>query len=82
MALYFFDTRDDDKLIPDDVGLECLNLEEVKAQAAISLAELARDVLPASLRRRLRVDVRDQDHRSVMILELIFEARILIPDAA
>jgi hypothetical protein len=82
MAWYFFDTRDDDVVIADDVGLECLNLEAVKVEATKSLAELARDVLPGSLRRRLGVDVRDDDHRPVMIVELIFEARVFFPDAA
>jgi anthranilate phosphoribosyltransferase len=82
MVRYFFDTRDNDEVIPDDVGLECVNLEAVKVEAAKSLAELARDVLPGSLRRRLGVDVRDENHRLVMIVELTFEARVLLPDAA
>jgi hypothetical protein len=80
MAWYFFDTRDDDVFIPDEVGLECVNLEAVKLEATTSLAELARDVLPGSLRRRLGVDVRDENGRPVMIVELMFEARVL-PDA-
>lgn len=81
MIRYFFDTRDDDEVIIDDVGLECLNLEAVKVEAAKSLAELARDVLPGSLRRRLGIDVRDEDHHPVMVVELTFEARVLLPDA-
>jgi hypothetical protein len=81
MPCYFFDTRDDDEIIPDDVGLECPNLEAVKMVASKSLAELACDVLPGSLRRRLGVNVRDEDHRPVMIVELTFEARVLLPDA-
>jgi hypothetical protein len=60
MARYFFDTRDDDEVILEDLGLECRDLEFIRAEAATSLAELARDVLPGSIRRRLRVDVRDQ----------------------
>jgi hypothetical protein len=81
MAWYFFDTRDDDEVITDDVGLECPNLEAVKVEAAKSLAELACDVLPGSLRRCLGVDVRDDDHRPVLVAELTFEARMLLPDA-
>jgi hypothetical protein len=81
MIRYFFDTRDDDQLITDDVGLQCRDLEMVKVQATTSLAELARDILPGSARRHLRVDVRDQDGRPVMILELTFEARIRLADA-
>ena len=59
MPRYFLDTRDNDRFVEDDVGLECPDLDSVKAQAAISLAELARDVLPGSVRRVLSVEVRD-----------------------
>jgi hypothetical protein len=55
VALYFFDTYDDETFIKDDVGLECADLEMVRDTAALSLAELARDVLPGSVRRVLAV---------------------------
>ena len=38
VPLYFFDTRDNDNFIEDDVGIELPDLEAVKAQAARSLA--------------------------------------------
>jgi hypothetical protein len=81
MTRYFFDTRDDDEVILDDVGLECQDLEVVRTEATASLAELARDILPGSIRRRLRVDVRNEDHRPVLTVALTFEARVLLPDA-
>ena len=56
--LYFFDTRDNGSFIEDDVGIDCTDLEAVKDQAAMSLAELARDVLPGSIKRVLSVEVR------------------------
>jgi hypothetical protein len=77
MTHYFFDTRDGDEFISDEVGLEFPNLEAVKVEAAKALAELARDVLPGSLRRRLTVEVRDQDRGPVLIAEMTFEARVL-----
>ena len=55
--LYFFDTRDNGTFIEDDIGLDCADLDEVKTQAALSLAELARDVLPGSIKRELSVEV-------------------------
>ena len=61
MPLYFFDTRDDDDFIEDDTGLEFADLESVKVQAARALAELARDVIPGSLKRKLAVEVRDSE---------------------
>lgn len=78
MALYFFDTRDNDAFIEDDLGLELPGLEEVKVQAALSLAELARDVLPGSLKRTLTVEVRDE-RQPVLRATLIFEAIVLLP---
>jgi hypothetical protein len=56
---YFFDTRDNGTFIEDDVGVDCADLDAVKALAALSLTELAREVLPGSIKRVLSVEVRD-----------------------
>lgn len=77
MAHYFFDTRDNDDFIEDDVGIELPDLDAVKDQAAVSLAELARDVLPGSLKRNLAVEVRDE-RQAVMSAKLRFEAIVLV----
>ena len=78
MPLYFFDTRDNDVFIEDDVGVELADMERVKEQAAVSLAEFARDVLPGSVRRDLAVEVRDE-RRAVLQAKLRFEAIVLVP---
>ena len=77
MALYFFDTRDNDDFIEDDVGVELPNLDAVKSQAGLALAELARDVLPGSIKRHLAVEVRDE-RQDVMSARLVFEAIMLV----
>lgn len=77
MPWYFFDTRDDDKFIEDDEGVELADLEAAKALAAVSLAELARDVLPSSAKRELAVEVRDERHPVLKAL-MHFEAIILV----
>lgn len=76
MPLYFFDTRDNDLFIQDDIGAEHPDLESVKVEAAKALAELARDVLPGSLRRELAVEVRDKAG-PILIARMTFEAIIL-----
>lgn len=81
MALYFFDTRDNDDFIADDVGVELPNLDAVKYQAGLALAELARDVLPGSIKRHLAVEVRD-DRQAVMSARLMFEAIILVDESS
>lgn len=77
MPLYFFDTRDNENFLEDDIGVELPDLEGVKAQAALSLTELARDVLPGSMRRALAVEVRDERQR-VLEAKLLFEATLLV----
>jgi hypothetical protein len=76
VPLYFFDTRDNDTFTEDDVGIELPDLETVKSQASVSLAELARDVLPGSLERDLAVEVRNE-RQLVMKAKLKFEAILL-----
>lgn len=73
---YFFDTRDNGTFIEDDIGIEFANLDAVKDQAAVSLAELARDVLPGSIRRVLSVEVRDAA-QPILRDVLTFEAIVL-----
>ena len=74
--LYFFDTRDNGTFIKDDEGIECSDLDAVKTQAALSLAELARDVLPGSITRVLSVEVRNAI-QPILRDVLTFEAIIL-----
>jgi hypothetical protein len=77
MAWYYFDSRDNDEVVVDDVGLEVAGLEAVKVLAAKSLAELALDVLPGTSKRCLGVDVPDEQSCPVLTTELTFQARIL-----
>jgi hypothetical protein len=73
---YFFDTRDNGTFIQDDVGVECADMDAVKTEAALSLAELARDVLPGSIERILAVEVRNGT-RPILKDVLTFEAIVL-----
>jgi hypothetical protein len=77
VPLYFFDTRDNDKFVEDDLGIEFDDLDAVKNQATLSLAEFAHDVLPGSLKRVLAVEVRDETH-PILRAELKFEAICLL----
>jgi hypothetical protein len=77
MARYFFDTRDDDEVIVDDVGIELADVAQARLFAARSLAELALDALPGATRRCLGVDVSDEQHRPILTTELTYEARFI-----
>ena len=78
MSRYYFDTRDGDTFIEDDEGLDMIDLEAAKLVAAMSLAELAKDVIPGSDRRILVIEVRE-DQRRVLEARLTFEAVLLVP---
>ena len=77
VPLYFFDTRDGDMFISDDVGNELPDLKAATVEAARFLGELARDVLAKSARRVLIVDVRNEQDLRVLEARLTFEAVIL-----
>ena len=76
MPLYFFNTRDNDDMVEDHIGTECRDLEAAKIEAAMTLAGLARDVLPGSSRRELAIEVRD-DQGPVLMARMTFEAKML-----
>jgi hypothetical protein len=78
MRRYYFDTRDNGTFLEDDIGLEFPNLESVKIEAARSLAELARDVIPGVLQRELAVEVRDE-LGPVLEALMTFQAIVLRP---
>ena len=73
MPRYYFDHRDGDHFLPDDEGLEFDGIETARDEAARSLAERARDVLPGALRRVLTVEVSDETKEPLLEARLIFE---------
>ena len=76
MPLYYFDLRDDEKLVPDEEGTELSSMDEVQNEAAYALADMLRDQLPVAngngLARDLMVDVRDSGG-AVMRARFAFE---------
>ncbi|RXG89237.1 DUF6894 family protein [Bradyrhizobium zhanjiangense] len=64
MPRYFFDLRDENELIRDEEGLELSGFPAVQAEAAKSLADMARDAVPTSRlpapgKRHMAIEVRD-----------------------
>jgi hypothetical protein len=76
MPRYFFSSHDGDVFIGDDIGGEYPDLEAVKVEAAKALVELARDVIPGSVKRELSIEVRDE-LGPVLIARMTFEAVVL-----
>lgn len=80
MPRYYFDLRDEDELAPDEEGLELSGLRAAQAEAAKSLADMARDAAclstPVSSRHRMAIEVRDASG-PVMQVRFTFEVEAL-----
>jgi hypothetical protein len=74
---YFFDTRDGDHLVRDELGLELDGIEQARDEATRGMADLAKDSLPGADRRELSVQVRDDADRDVLRASLWFEVAVL-----
>jgi hypothetical protein len=77
MPRYYFDTRDNETFVLDDIGVVLPSIEHARDQAAVGLAELAKDVLPGSVRRELAIEVRDQAREPLLRSSLSFEVERL-----
>ena len=80
MPRYFFDTRDNEITIQDDVGMELDNLKAVQIEASRGVADLAKDLLPGSIRRTVAIEVRDAANDPVLKAVLVFEVYMLVGD--
>jgi hypothetical protein len=56
---YFFDIRNGDELAPDEEGVILPNIEAAQEEAAMSLADMAREMVRSRSRRHLAIEVRD-----------------------
>ena len=65
MPRYFFDLHDDQGTAFDEEGLELASLRAVQAEAAKSVADMARDAViaatPAKGKQTMAIDVRDEE---------------------
>jgi hypothetical protein len=81
MALYYFDTRDDDRLYPDDQGTELDGgLGAARLEAFAALADYLREIVPSDRRRRLAIEVRDENSKPLLQAVMILEVEVLASD--
>jgi hypothetical protein len=73
MALYHFDTRDDDQFYPDDQGMELDGgLSAARIVAFATLTDYIQGRLPETdSARRVAVEVTDGNHKPLMAAVLI-----------
>jgi Domain of unknown function (DUF6894) len=73
MALYFFDTWDGDRVVPDSEGVECADDNAACSAAAKALLDLARDMVDRAQSCEFSIEVRDQAKKPICRVTLQFE---------
>lgn len=66
-------------MVPDEEGTEIDGLGAARDEAARTLAEMARSVLPGSTCRRLTIEVRGESGGPLLRTTLAFEVELLSP---
>ncbi len=61
MPHYYFDIRDGQTLSVDEEGLTLANQRAAEIEAALSLADTAKDLVPSASSGSLAIEVRDDD---------------------
>ncbi len=80
MPRYFFDIRDGDETITDDVGAECADVGAARGEALRALAEMLKDFASANDEARaFAVTVRDIG--GTRLLEARLDYAVNMPDA-
>jgi hypothetical protein len=74
MPIFYFDLRDGETLKVDKQGKTLNGIEDARDAAMLRLAEMARDVLPGPVRRRLAIEVKTEARETVLVVALMFEA--------
>jgi hypothetical protein len=82
MARYFFDLRDNDRLLPDAEGTVLDSLDAARRWAVWALSEYIKDIVPDESHRSIAIEVRDKDSRPLMKAVMVFEVEISNPVAS
>jgi hypothetical protein len=61
MPHYYFDIRENDEVTVDELGMQLPDLQAAAVESAKSLADLAKDLLPAARCYSLGIEVRNHD---------------------
>ena len=70
MPRYFFDIHDGARSTTDDTGVELDGLEAARQEAARTLGEIARDILPNGDRHEVVIEVKDEVGQRVLLAKL------------
>jgi hypothetical protein len=77
MPRFFFDSREGDNWVRDEIGMVVSGLSEAQHQATAGLADWAKDSLPNSAPRDYAIEVRDEEGRLLLRASLLLDVEVL-----
>jgi len=60
MSRFYFDVRDGDVLLPDEDGMEALDIDAAESEAIRTLLSIVKDLLDEQALRQIAIEVRDE----------------------
>lgn len=73
MPRFYFDSREGQRFIPDDEGVEFPDLDAAEREAATAAAEMGRDRLPRGDTRDITIEVRNEHRQRVLTVRVAME---------
>ena len=70
MPRYYFDIHDGAQFARDETGVELDDINAARQEAARTLGELAREILPDGDRREVVIEVKDETGQRVLVAKL------------
>jgi len=80
MARYFFDSGDRDDVMKDEVGVECIGIEDARRAGIEGLMDLTREFLRDVDGQQLFVEIRDESGDKLAKLTLSLQTQPVIKD--
>jgi hypothetical protein len=83
VARYFFDIHDGRAFLPDPIGQDCVDTDQIRREAMRALPEIARDAIPqrGAEAQAFTVIVRDADSAPVYSATLTFSGLWMSPES-
>jgi SRSO17 transposase len=80
MTRYFFDLRDNNRLLTDNQGTALDSVATARQWAVGALSEYIKDIVPNESPRSIAVEVRDEASRPLMKATMVFEVEVVASD--
>jgi hypothetical protein len=74
MPRFYFDLIEDDRLTPDDTGLDLEGLDTARMEAQQGLAEIVRGAVPDGNAKMMACKIRDESGRTLLTLMITMTA--------